>query len=95
VQTHARLDTLAAPPEIALSGELGVQGELEVGEPIERNARQHELLARRRHELGGVGDAIGLGDEPAGDRIAVDAPGDVFVHRGIIAQCGPRACSES
>src|SRR6185437_1280477 len=53
-----------------------------------RDARQHELLARRRDQLGGVGDAIGLGDEPARDRVAVDAPGNIVVHGRILPSPG-------
>src|SRR5262249_46320042 len=83
------LDTLPAPPKVAFAGELRMQRELEGGQAIEGDARQYQLLACRLDQLGRVGDAIGLGDEPACDRVAVDAMGDVVVHARIIAQAGP------
>src|SRR5262249_30233752 len=54
-----------------------------------RDAGQHELLARRADQLGGVGDAIGLGDEPARDRVAVDALGEVVVHGASYHRSAP------
>ena len=80
VRAGAALDAAATAPEVGLALELRVERELEVGEAVERDARQHQLLARFGDELGGVGDAIGFGDEPARDRIAVDALGDVVIH---------------
>ena len=82
VRAGAALDAAAAAPEVGFALELRVERELEVGEAVERDARQHQLLARRSDELGSVGDAIGFGDEPARDRIAVDALGDVVIHGG-------------
>jgi hypothetical protein len=76
----ADFDALAAPPDIALAGEFRMEGELEVGQAIERDAGQHELFAGGLHQLRCVDDAIGFGDEPAGHRVAVDALGDVVVH---------------
>ena len=75
VRGLADLDAMAAPPGIALAGELRMQGELEIGQSIERDAGGDELLAGGRDQLAGVGDAIGFGDEPARQRIAVDAVG--------------------
>ena len=39
-------------------------------------------------ELADIGDPIGLGDEPARQRIAVDAQSDVVVHAGILVATG-------
>jgi hypothetical protein len=38
-----------------------MQGELEVGQAIERDAGGNQLLACCRDQLGSIGDAIGFG----------------------------------
>src|SRR6185312_3367507 len=71
MRPDADFDAAAASPEVALAGEFGVQCELEIGQAIQRNIGQHELLAGGGDEFGSVGDAIGFGDEPAGYWVAV------------------------
>src|SRR4029077_14054449 len=89
VRGLADLDAMAAPPGITLAGNLRRQVELKRGQSVERDAGGDELLAGGRDQLAGVGDAIGFGDKPARQRIAVDAVRDLVVHGAIIAPVAP------